>query len=578
MTRATQLGRYARTIRHLHPNQLVHRARLRAQKRAYLAVPGLTSRAFQGTATLDAGWPATFRPLDARTEARGCPSLRQNLDGTFHLLGQTHELGAPIDWQPDTASQLWRYHLHYFDWAWVAMTEPTDEEARRRFGSLYLSWRDASPVGRWDAWSPYVVALRAWTLCALFEPVIRGTAVETTVRDDLARHARYLRANVEFDVGGNHLIKNLKGLLGLGIFLRDAGLLRFAARHLERQLDRQVLADGGHFERSTSYHAQVLGDLVDVRDLLRHAEVLPRLAEQLDATIGAMQAWLAALLLPDGRLPLLNDAVTVPEARLEALGVRPDEPARLRALERSGYVVGRPCADSQFVIDVGPPCPPELPAHAQADALSVVMDVGGSPLLVDSGTSTYAPGARRQYERSTPAHNTVQIGGIDQTEVWGAFRAGRRHQAWLTTATAIGDDLEVVAHHDGYRHLPGRPIHRRTVRSNPQRTAITDEVEGQGRHDLAVYWHLAPGTSVELVDGGARLDRAHLGPVQLTHEATSPMTVEVIEAGALPHGVVATAHNVLHDAPCLVFRLQQASLPLRIRATFHHDGPTPQPG
>ena len=88
-------------------------------------------------------------------------------------------------------------------------------------------------------------------------------------------------------------------------------------------------------------------------------------------------------------------------------------------LQPSGYVVMRPGPRLHLVADVGPPCPPELPAHAHADCLSFELAVDGQRTVVDTGTSTYAPGERRQYERSTRAHNTVEVDGADQSEVWG---------------------------------------------------------------------------------------------------------------------------------------------------------------
>ena len=36
--------------------------------------------------------------------------------GIFTFLNDTRPLGDPIDWRAEHASQLWRYHLHYFDY------------------------------------------------------------------------------------------------------------------------------------------------------------------------------------------------------------------------------------------------------------------------------------------------------------------------------------------------------------------------------------------------------------------------------------------------------------------------------
>lgn len=119
----------------------------------------------------------------------------------------------------------------------------------------------------------------------------------------------------------------------------------------------------------------MLGDLVDVAGLLtaagRHAP------PGLDSAIAAMSAWLGAMLLPDGDVPLFNDASLVGHHRLTLLHPAPPAPDdRLSILQPSGYVVVRTGAGRiHLVADVGPPCPPELPAHAHADCLSFELAV-----------------------------------------------------------------------------------------------------------------------------------------------------------------------------------------------------------
>jgi uncharacterized heparinase superfamily protein len=446
---------------------------------------------------------------------------------------------VPVDWQAADAALLWRYHLHYFEWAWSFMGAGDDSGFRQ----LWRSWRAASPLGSWPAWSPYVASLRAWALCGVHGSLVRGTEEEAAYVADLANHARFLRANLEFDVGGNHLIKNVKALIGLGVFLGDGRIESIGRRHLAGQLAVQVLADGGHFERSPSYHCQVLGDLLDVRGLLAAAGRPP--VDGLDAAITKMRDWLGTMLMPDGDVPLLNDCVRVGPDQIALL-----EPARrfaasadrLAVLQPSGYVVVRPDARTWLVADVGPPCPPTLPAHAHADALSFELCVAGARVVVDTGTSTYEAGPRRQYERSTAAHNTVEVDGHDSTEVWGAFRAGRRAAVTLERAVDDGGAVEVVASHDGYRHLPGAPVHRRTWLCRPGTIEIIDGVLGGGAHDVVARLHIAPE--------GARLV-----------EVDNP-SAPVVEAAE-----VATGFGALQPAQVLVSRVT-GPLPVTLRTVL----------
>lgn len=562
--RPNEVGRFARTVVHVPPLQILHRLRLRAQKQGYRLAPTLTARVFGAGAIVTSGWPRGFTALDAVSEAVGRPSLEENRHGRFSLLDHAADLGRPIDWQPVEEAQLWRYHLHYFDWAWVLHDNPTPD-ALGAFAELYRSWRDANPIGQWDAWSPYVVALRSWTMCSVAAIVPLEGRLLAELEGDLARHARYLRANIEFDVGGNHVVKNLKALVGLGVYLGDQRLLRYAARHLHQAVEHQVLSDGGHFERSPGYHAQVLGDLIDVCELLGAASLAPGLVRRLRASIAAMRHWLQTVQLPDGRIPALNDSMPVSDERLSALSVIGHSSSPFELLEASGYAVVRPRPGTCLIVDVGPPCPPELPAHAQADALALTVQIDGEDVLLDTGTSTYAAGERRQYERSTSAHNTLEIDGVDQTEVWGSFRAGRRHAVTVHHA-AKTDEVHVVdASHDGYRHLPGAPVHRRRVTTSATHVDVVDRITGTGVHDLVAYWHLAPSATW---DADSRM--ATTATAVLRFDLPPGATAEFIPAGDSPLGVVAKAHNVLVDAPCLVITLAASHLPAESRTRISY--------
>jgi len=432
------------------------------------------------------GWPPAFAPLDGRWH-EGYPSAAANAAGRFRFLADERDVGS--HWAPPEAPRLWLFHLHYFEWAWSFAADPDREWAGEAFSRLWGSWTQATRFGRGDAWSPYVVSLRAWALCGVHPCLASRSAVGADIVAHLRLSAAFLRRSIELDVGGNHLVKNLKALVGLGVFLGDERLVRRASSRLAGQLPVQVLPDGGHYERSPSYHCQVLGDLIDVEGLLRAAGAAP--VDGLGETVEAMRRWLGAMLLPDGEVPLFNDCTLVGRERLALLSPAPRPSLRLVVLQPSGYVVMRPGPRLHLVADIGPPCPPELPAHAHADCLSFEMAVDGERTIVDSGTSTYAFGPRRRHERSTKAHNTVEVDGADQSEVWGTFRVGSRARPTLHGAVDDGETIEVTASHDGYRRLPGRPVHSRTWTAMADQLEILDRVDGAGTHRVAAHLHLA---------------------------------------------------------------------------------------
>src|SRR5205814_3672650 len=115
-----------------------------------------------------------------------------------------------------------------------------------------------------DGWHPYTISLRCVNWCraaAIFADELQRDA-DFAAELAGATHAqlRFLAANIEFDVRGNHIIENLRALVAGGIALAGAHPARWLVRALEilqREVAEQVLADGGHFERVPAYHAVV---------------------------------------------------------------------------------------------------------------------------------------------------------------------------------------------------------------------------------------------------------------------------------------------------------------------------------
>ena len=457
------------------------------------------------------------------------------------------------DWDQADAPQLWRLHLQYWDWAWRLAADPNHVEARALFAALWQSWHASTTVGRGDAWLTYPTALRAWSFCGLYRDLVTGSRIEGCFLASLAEHAGFLRRHLELDIGGNHLVKDLKALVGLAVFFADERLLEQALRRLSEQLAIQVLPDGGHYERAPAYHCQVLGDLIDVAELIRMAGLTPE--PKLLLAIRRMRHWLGYVLSPDGQVPMLNDGYPVDSKLLAAL--RPGLPPTdsLNFLPNSGLVTAA-IRGWYMLADVGPPCPDELPGHAHADTFGCLVYVDGVPLLVDTGTSTYMPGPVRMYERSTAAHNTIEVDGADSTEVWGAFRAARRARVRDVVTRADSGVVTVEAVHDGFRRLRGRPYHRRRWSLTEAELRVDDQITGHRRHLIVVRWHLAPGSTIRLEPAGAVVTTSG-SEFQVNISATVPVAL------AADIGPIANGFGRTVEAPILTCSIDSV-LPVQV--------------
>jgi uncharacterized heparinase superfamily protein len=167
-------------------------------------------------------------------------------------------------------------------------------------------------------------------------------------------------------------------------------------------------------------------------------------------------------------------------------------------LESSGYV-RLAAKNATAILDTAPIGPDYLPGHAHADTLSFELSVYGQRVIVDTATSTYAIGDERQRQRSTAAHNTVVIDGQDSSEVWSGFRVARRAYPRNLAVNEFPDGRILVScEHDGYRRLPGKPVHARQWYFSADSLQVVDVIKGK-YNSAEARFHLHPDTLCEKV-------------------------------------------------------------------------------
>lgn len=160
--------------------------------------------------------------------------------------------------------------------------------------------------------------------------------------------------------------------------------------------------------------------------------------------------------------------------------------------------------NSELFVDVGNITPDYLPAHAHADTLSFVLHINQKPFIVDTGTSTYNNNEIRHKERSTSAHNTVQINDFEQSEMWASFRVGRRAEAIILSE----NKNHITASHDGYKRLG--IIHERTFIANNQKVIIKDRIIGESKYLNKAYLHFHPAIEIQIQDNTLKTNAGNI--------------------------------------------------------------------
>jgi hypothetical protein len=146
-------------------------------------------------------------------------------------------------------------------------------------------------------------------------------------------------------------------------------------------------------------------------------------------------------------------------------------------------------------------------------------------VIAEVGTSVYGSGDDRQFERSSAAHNSLQLGierqgaimWIEPVDVWAGFRAGRKAQPHSRSHGRQGNWLWASGSHNGYRSINAqhyRWLALRLCSAHKPVLVVVDAVSapksvhwrGSCHHDigrspsfkeLGLQWHCWPSSASE---------------------------------------------------------------------------------
>jgi len=421
----------------------------------------------------------------------------EGINFEFHNLSKTFPVN--IDWNELSFGKLWNYQLNYFEFLHQkdCPVHLCNDLIRQHFNNRFRI-----TVGM----EAYPLSLRCLNMIKYF------------VRNDIHEFDQYLYSqynllsrSFEYHLLGNHLLENAVSLYLGGIYFQQNKWRKKAGKELKIEIAEQILDDGAHFELSPMYHQVILIRLIDLYVCLKDwpgrnvfdDELLNILNEQIPHMLG----WLRAIEFGGYQVLPLNDSA--PWFYQEELGdvfeLAHDcgiETSQSN-LKSSGYRKYEGI-NYQLLTDVGDIGPKYIPGHAHADTFSYILNTFKEPIIVDTGISSYSSGKTRDYERSTQAHNTVAINGLNSSDVYGAFRVGKRAHI----VSVHEKNRSIKASHDGYKNIGC--IHEREFIFSDHEIIIIDKIiqtQSAKRPESISYIHFAPGLQIDLKSDGIVSDQ-----------------------------------------------------------------------
>lgn len=519
----------------------------------------------------------------------------------------TARSGPPRDdiklvWEPSRFSLA-----YYFARAYARSGENRWAEA---FWTMLEGWVSQNPAQQSVAWGCgqemtfRLMAMLFGAIVTLESPAATDERLASLSR--LAwQTGKHISININYarSQKNNHAISEAAGLWTVGTLfpeLPEAAKWQQDGGHvLAAEVRRQIYDDGSFVQHSMNYHRVMLDDLLWALAISRQAAApLPTvvqarfsratrwLEQMIDSVSGRVPNYGpndGALVLPLDCCDYLDYRPTAQAARVLVDGQRSFEPgpwdekmlwlASESALKAKTREIARPATvrldEGGYYILRGREswgmirCHTYLDRPAQADMLHFDLWAKGENILRDAGSYSYCcQEPWKHYFIFTASHNTIELDGQDQMVKGPRFMWFRWIRAKLLDlqTSSDGQSHHLESEHYGYRRLPGSPVHHRSIDRHGDTWVITDDLSGQGEHDIALRWRLCPA-DWKYIDG---LWHATVAGTDLAIAIQAPWKCRLVSGQeSPPEGWESLYYGRKVPAPTIICQ-GRSSLPVRL--------------
>lgn len=361
------------------------------------------------------------------------------------------------------------------------------------------------------------------------------------------QHMNFILRNEENVAGrtSNHYLGGLLGLLAVSstfIFLPNAGkVYRYAIQSFEKEIQKQILSDGGDFEGSTAYQ-RLVGEMFSLAAVIiknSNAE----LSEMYLSRLESLTDYAAVISKPDGSFPQIGDndggrifqlfkeqsnsSAFMVSMASAITGKRISTPLRkevgcfvklkdksitelvetLRVFPESKHAIYR-TRDIYCILTAGDAHRFGMSGHIHNDKLSFELMYKGINFVVDPGSGCYTSFPHiREALVSIEEHSTIQIGNSQQNANYSPFMQIKNPS--VTNAISVKGDIDraelsaniTICDNEGQNVITRKIF----IDKNNFSIIIKDSISGESKQKCICRYVLHPDVSVELAGNSAEI-------------------------------------------------------------------------
>lgn len=456
-------------------------------------------------------------PQDLRT---GDPTIANEVyAGEFSFAGKVVVTEGRSPFEIDPPSREWSEALLGFGWLRHLRAAGTSI-ARVNARSLVGDWIVLQGRGHPIAWEPQILTRRIISWLTQAPLILQDTdhAFYRAFLRSLSRQVRYLRRTAFKARDGHPRLTAAIAIALAGLCIAgETRLLKRGTKRLADELERQVLADGGHISRNPSVLIGLLLDLLPLRQAYdaRNAATPPALMNAIDR----MMPMLRFFRHGDGAFAQFNGAGPTPADSLATVLAYDD--ARGTPVANAPYSGYQriEAGDSILIADTGKPPPFSVSHEAHAGCLSFEFSHARSRIVVNCGMPAINRKAWQRVARATAAHSTATLNDSSSCRFLRETASSRFSgtpivagptEVHVSRAERDGA-LFVRASHDGYAPRYGL-LHQRSWLLSRNGTRLDGEdvflpvggkkASRRSNDDYAIRFHLHPSVKASrLADG-----------------------------------------------------------------------------